>query len=1086
MKSIIHYNVLLLTLFILASCGGPKNTKASFVVSRGFALVNSTYDGGLTIYGKNLSTNETFSYASLPNGGSNSIVLDLQKGNWSFSVVGWSGATAGSPLTGTPFCDHIASTSLNSDAATISLTPTSVKCAGLDFASPNMQSANMLKTMKIFACPKLTGASDTSNGFFCTTESHDIASGDKIFGIKLRLHSQPLPGTTAGAAVESSCISTSSQGYFSLTGYKIPTKNFPFHVQTYKDVDCNIPSNAYPLINGFEYNYTNFKSITINTEPMLFIASTRSRFEISPFSSLLPEVTCNTASCSIIKNLPSGFDFVISGGVNGPSQKIILSKTKGCSHFTNISVTGGILLDSECIQDEDDYAGVMVRTNAASICPSTGTICNLTYDEDGVTISTPKKILAVEDTNYAASAFKFQELLWEMLGVSQNDLPLSFSMGWGESVDKNFGILGDVREMLGPHGPGGAFNEFATCEDAVGTKYIDAYDDGVLRNFQISILNIAESIPRQICPIGYGSDGICPATFDKKIILRRPVNGIYYTTEVIKIDCQNKTGIQESHYTRNDSDGSEDEKQLLYWNNSMEELTRIEKYSYDLEKNTDGSIRSVRTEVKSINRESIAGTNKLVLRRARFESENMERIERDEIIYNVPVGSMITTSSKSFSQTGGSLTQIFIMPEFETLMNDHSNHQRDIGASNQTLVSYSPNGQYRLSLTYTPGGSNYSFKLLKGNIYKEGIGVFNYIPTIADLSINDAGKAVLVFKPSLYNSIYIKRMDLTAAVPAFDSDINTQEQTTGTTITKLKAYLGADNLISIGLIYSDGLLNYSIKDYTTGINHTSNFMPISYVFTLGSSVSDFVARHTSGNQGKICYTSSSIYMCLKVAFPTATVPTNNAIANFNFSSAFQKDTQPLTISMSGLSGSSISYYIDPGCTGSLITTPITSSSSSSSLSGLSAGLYNFYYKIDSGTCTNIGLQYYSWPAEQDNRSRSLTNPMIIGDAYYDQTNDKLVSSINSMGAIYQIKYDPSQAQPQQVTSAGITSHYSTQDLSLPADGLIDASGTINSTYLDTDQLSEPLAYPRYKNQLKDLYPNDFNLIFTNTASFTAQ
>jgi len=161
-KSFIISNLLLgAMLTLLASCGGSKVSKTSFVVSQNFSIVNSSYEGGLSIYGKNLETGEDFAYSSLPNGGQNQIVLDLKKGNWSFGVVGWSGGGTGNNLKGTPYCGAIASVNLNSSEQTVNLSATEAACltnAFTDVSNINTTPTPVLKSRKIFpsATPHLS------------------------------------------------------------------------------------------------------------------------------------------------------------------------------------------------------------------------------------------------------------------------------------------------------------------------------------------------------------------------------------------------------------------------------------------------------------------------------------------------------------------------------------------------------------------------------------------------------------------------------------------------------------------------------------------------------------------------------------------------------------------------------------------------------------------------------------------------------------------------------------------------------------------------------------------------------------------
>ncbi|MFY7992892.1 MAG: hypothetical protein ACOVP4_06350, partial [Bacteriovoracaceae bacterium] len=571
----IKFFLLLALLSTLVSCGGSKVTKAEFVVGKGFSISNSGYEGGLTIYGRHLITNESFAYSSLPNSGQNQIVLDLAKGPWSFGVVGWSGNGTDNNLKGSAYCGGVDQVDLSSASQTINLSATIANCLSSKFASPSMVMTppeQSLKALQLFMCPKISSGTTSSTASFCSDLSLDESVGDDIWGIKLRLPHQPLPGTTPGTIVESACISASSLGYFDLGGYQIPTKNLPLNIIAFKNKDCSQPSNAFSFERGIEADYTsafdkNLFYPASAENPKLFLASTRTKRDSSPLESLIPKITCSGSSCSFIKSLPAGTDFVIDGGQAGSKSQIILSYNESCASFSNFPTTGD-LIAGNCENRRGGGAILEVLTTAAGNCEPSN--CTLSYDHNGSTINKSVKALPGPES----PSLWQQERLISYLGIenSMYSNPLVFSLGHLDNIKRSNGILHDISEMFSAHGPGGAYKGIASCSDLSGTRFVDVFDDGTYKRYQVEIISIAENAPRQICGDTVNADGTCTTTLDKKMILREPSSVIFKTTDVIKFDCtpNSKIGYSEGAWSDVENDGQRNEKVITYWNTKDE------------------------------------------------------------------------------------------------------------------------------------------------------------------------------------------------------------------------------------------------------------------------------------------------------------------------------------------------------------------------------------------------------------------------------------------------------------------------------------------------------------------------------------
>lgn len=1079
----IKFFLLLSLLCTLISCGGSKVTKAEFVVGKGFAISNSGYEGGLTIYGRHLTTNESFAYSSLPNSGQNQIVLDLAKGSWSFGVVGWSGSGSDNNLKGSAYCGGVDQVDLSSASQTINLSATIANCLSSKFASPSVVMTppeQSLKALQLIVCSKISTGTISSTASFCSDQNLDESLGDNIWGIKLRLPNQPLPGTTPGSIVESGCISANSLGYFDLGDYQIPTKNVPLNIITFKTKDCTQPSNAFSFDRGLEADYTSsfdkIFSFPVSAEnPKIFLASTRSKRDSSPLEAMIPKITCGGAGCGFIKPMPGGSDLVISGGQAGSKSQIILSTNISCASFSNFAGTGG-LIAGDCENRRGGGASLQVSTTAAGDCESTN--CSLSYDYEG-TPATPKSVKALLPSD--SQTLWQQERIISYLGIenSMYSNPLVFSLGHLDNIKRSNGILHDIAEMFSAHGPAGAYKDIATCSELSGVRFVDAFDDGIYKRYQIEIVSITENAPRQICADTLSANGSCSSILDKKMILREPTGGIFRATEVIKFDCNKKIGYSEGTWNDSGQDGSRSEKMITYWNTETEAQTRVQQYSYELHTNLANQLVNSRTHLIDLSRGDYAAfTDSLLISDSSYEyhfdpatNNKTERISRNE--YAVTGGTEFFTNFKEYyNSTAISAGGLFVMPEIEQFLKSKSINQYGVEAGDFIKSATSPNGNYHLIVNFTSGMS-FSYKIYNGSTYKAGTGNLTATFTKADISINDNGKAVIAFVK--YPGINFLSIDGSLATPVVSSAIDPVVNIS--IVNKLQVFIGNDNLITIAATNSSNNVIAKIVNLTGSIpsgNLSSGFDYISSFTT-----TDFIIRHQDGSNASLCYTSSGFLKCLKLNFPTA------PFMSANFTLTTPSDLMDPVVMVSGLSGSAFQLFKDPSCAQSI--SSLGAVSGSITTVGLNIGQNNIYYKIDAEPCLPAGVSYFKSSTgryENMTSSQSTSANGVISKQVNIESGNIVFNFVDETQIPKKITFNGTTISP--TTSAGSSLSVRTNSVIQSKANAIDTAASAAGAPGDFDSGDVPVKYPLYDGSLSGLKPQTFVNLFTPSQTFSGQ
>ena len=1089
MRSFIHNAIVLFSLIFFTACGGGKETKAKFVVGQSFALTNSGYDGGLTIYGKNLLTNETFAYSSLPNGGQNQIVLDLAKGPWSFGVVGWSSPTTGN-LSGNVHCGSIDQVDLASDTQTINLAASSANCVTSAFASSTNISTPPslnLKNLEFHICPKISTGTNSSTNTFCQNQNLNESLGDDIWGIKLRLHSKPLPGTSSQTVIESSCIPASTVGYFNLSSYKIPTKNLPISIVTFKNKNCSESesSNIFDFLYGLEADYSNtfdklFAFPVSSENPKIFISSTRSRRQSSPLESLIPKITCSGGnSCSFIRTNPSFTDFVIYGGPGGSKSQFILSYNENCSSFSNFTTTGDLIF-LMCKDRRGGGAIIEVSTTNTGDCETTN--CTLSYDHNSSTVTKSIKALVPQQHEVVRQ----QEKIIRLLGIENTSYsnPLVFSLAHLDNIRRSTGILHDIGEMFSSHGPAGAFSDVANCSNLSGVRFLDVFEEGIYKRFQVEISSIAESAPRQICsPTELNSSGICSYTLDKKMILREPVSNIFKATEVIKFDCDYKVGYSESNWIESESNGSRTEKRIIYWNSISEPQARVQEYSYEQKSDLSNQITRVRTQFLNINRGAYTvDSNSLLVTDSNYEyyfdtisNTRSERVSREEFALHSDNNYYV--NKKTYYNTAtASVGEIFTMPEIEQFFKEKSVQKYQTSTSGPDLIksATSANGTYHLIVSFDTGG-NFTYKIYTGSNVKKGTGSTGVSFSSADISINNSGKAIIAF--STQSDIKFFTIDASLSSPTISTEIDPFFIVAMNTSRKIQAYIGNDNLITLAAVNDGNKVNLKIVTLTGSIP-SGNFSN-GFDYTSSFEVDDFIARHINQNSANLCFTSSANLKCLKVLFPSQVSST----ANFIITGGPSGTLDPV-IQANSFSGSSFELFRDSSCNYSISSPNPISGSSSITTVGLILGFNDIFYKLNSGACNPAGISYFK--SATGPYEGSITTPPIPANALSKiATTESSDLSFNVIDGNYSKKMSFNGTSISVASTSGASlSVYHTSEMHSKTSSVLDAPTAVDPGDIDQDDV--PIKYPLYDGSLSGLKPQTYINLFTPSSTFSGQ
>ncbi len=118
----------ILTLIFLFSCSGQKSSPVSVKLNLSALLASGSIslNGGVLIVGHTLDDSESFTTAI--NTGSQDLVIDLKKGRWEFAAIGWNGTM---PLTGEVRCAYSGVRDISTDSLNVDFNLSRSNCKSI-------------------------------------------------------------------------------------------------------------------------------------------------------------------------------------------------------------------------------------------------------------------------------------------------------------------------------------------------------------------------------------------------------------------------------------------------------------------------------------------------------------------------------------------------------------------------------------------------------------------------------------------------------------------------------------------------------------------------------------------------------------------------------------------------------------------------------------------------------------------------------------------------------------------------------------------------------------------------------------------
>lgn len=185
--------ILLFVLLLFGACSKKATTPAAFKLVLGAAALNaSSAPGGLALYGKNLSTGETFGRVFQPP--YSEIAIELDNGTWDFKALAWTGTMA--PMTGVVKCGVADSVEVAGVDIDINMDIDNTSCgnnishfvsSAAHWANVDLDANAEFSELKLFACYALEGIA--SAGANHCDEFSELFAGFESLSYKVSLES---------------------------------------------------------------------------------------------------------------------------------------------------------------------------------------------------------------------------------------------------------------------------------------------------------------------------------------------------------------------------------------------------------------------------------------------------------------------------------------------------------------------------------------------------------------------------------------------------------------------------------------------------------------------------------------------------------------------------------------------------------------------------------------------------------------------------------------------------------------------------------------------------------------------------------
>ncbi|HXH32158.1 MAG TPA: hypothetical protein VNJ01_15240 [Bacteriovoracaceae bacterium] len=608
----------------LVGCGG-KQSAVSLKVTGTMALSNTSFPGGLVVQGRG------------PNGRSFSrfltnvdqINLELPTGTWTFDTIGFVGEKL---FEGPTKCGMTGPLELRGSSSQVEISVDATTCSNEFFASSANSAYGSFKNLSLVTCrqfnlgtPGSPVVSSADQRLFCTSPS-TLTSSAKKWAKSARI--VPLVkdlGSDWKTGPVSSCLDIGVDGLVSrANSLNIATRSLPLQIDLFEDGACEDESLivSYPFPKGLEHDYMTEDQFKLKQDKILVSDAASTYLVLSTselkrgrvfFSELMPSIRCKTADgsayapCTPNPEIPIGADWVgsidTSYALGRASNELNCSKLSLHNDSTQSSSPSDLAYE-DC-RVEQDIIKVRLKLSPTTLCTTT---CNFKYRING--ILQPKRVVEIQNSHLP----QLFENLFRTVGhggtaISPLDTSIigdpAHSLPSFADKELDFGKLGRVREMFLPDGPAGVLGNIACTEDVRKVVPLNFYEGDQLKIYEVSLIG-KDHYPEENIPNFYCDDmnlipSTCLETYQAKMIVKKFENGTWVTESVMKLHCDKKIGMLESHEQK---DGR-DSRELIFWNTNFDDTARFETYTLDIERTTTPTVvERYRTEFERVERKN--------------------------------------------------------------------------------------------------------------------------------------------------------------------------------------------------------------------------------------------------------------------------------------------------------------------------------------------------------------------------------------------------------------------------------------------------------------------------------------------------
>ena len=594
---------LLLSTFILVSCGGGKST-ATLSISRGMLLGNTSFSGGIYVTGEKADGSESFA-AAITSGNSANVTITF--GTWNFKVIGWDG---GGLMGGTAYCKYLSNYPFTAEGQQLEVNTSAIDCFNTNISGTNQHVTPNIgpwKNLVVNTCGTLHNPSNstflTSSGYtdFCTSGNYSIEYRRQYGYFKLHLENINNAGSIS-PGITSTCYSAQLLG----NAIKYPNR-MPVTIKFYQDSGCTAEVDTYRFKKGLDWSLSPTRTdntfdwqVTADTVSFFVtLANGASKRGTTAFHSEVPVFQCLVAGelvpCPVLPVAALNTYYL---DPDAHAMIRIPQATCGTVSYGG-SINLGMVTSYSCTPFNGSvYVGLKVNTS---------TPVNGTLTMDGATYN-----LKVGNTNATFGDDLIRDTyktLKRTLGIrNPNTFNNSLQDDFDEGDDERIGLLDPAIYEISSMGAGGVFYDyFAQCSTAAIPQVSRSYvKNGV--TYTVALSGISGTPPaftsRANEPEFMGSE----IRYNRRLIVRKFLGASYTTEKIADFSCDNdstgpvvyttssaqvRNGKLEEQRSYSYGDKVVTLKKLMFWNLSLSDKGRFDVYRSKVWTNASGTKQKV-------------------------------------------------------------------------------------------------------------------------------------------------------------------------------------------------------------------------------------------------------------------------------------------------------------------------------------------------------------------------------------------------------------------------------------------------------------------------------------------------------------